>query len=86
MRIVDLERIEIELIAPSRWLGWLAVGDSFVFRVDETAMPLNATIVRLGGVVDPVSQTVKVFGVLETRDGRVRPGMSGTAVFPRAGG
>lgn len=86
VRIVDLDRLEIELIAPSKWLGWLTVGDSFTFAVDETGQPLPAVIVRLGGVVDPVSQTVKVFGVLDGRDARVRPGMSGTATFPRAGG
>lgn len=86
LRIVDLDRLEIELIAPSKWLGWLAVGDPFTFTVDETGQPLPATIVRLGGVVDPVSQTVKIFATLGGRDARVRPGMSGTATFARAGG
>lgn len=86
MRIVDVDRLEIELIAPSKWLGWLTVGEPFTFTVDETGEPLQARIVRLGGVVDPVSQTVKVFGVLDGAAVQVRPGMSGTATFPRAGG
>ncbi len=86
MRIVDREKIEIELIAPSRWLEWLSVGETFRFAVDETGASIEARIVRLAGVVDPVSQTVKVFAVPVLRDERVRPGMSGTAHFAKAGG
>jgi membrane fusion protein (multidrug efflux system) len=45
--VFDGHAFELELIAPSRWLGWLRV------KVEEigTAYPVRVT--RLGGQVDP---------------------------------
>lgn len=79
MRIVDGERLEIELIVPSDWLGWLAPGRPVAFCIDETGRCLPATIVRLGGAVDPVSQTAKAFAAFAGEHERVLPGMSGSA-------
>ncbi len=73
---------EIRLIVPSAWLKWLTPGWSLDYAVDETGAVLPAEVVRLGALVDPVSQTVPVFARLTVPEGdNVRPGMSGYARF-----
>jgi membrane fusion protein, multidrug efflux system len=79
LTIVGTHPIEVDLIVPSTWVRWLKTGVSFEFLVDETARSLDVTVARLGAVVDPISQTIKLTAkVTGTIDG-VLPGMSGTA-------
>jgi len=82
LRIVDRERLEIELLVSSSALPSLQPGTPFVFRVDETGQSYQARIVRLGAAVEPASQTVKVFGTFDGLYAGVLQGMSGTAVLP----
>ena len=86
LRIVDVRRLEIELIAPSRWLGWIAEGARFSFKLDETGQSRPARVVRLGGAVDPLSQTIKLFAAFDEITPDIWPGMSGVALFPQGGG
>ena len=81
LRIIDDGRLEIELIAPSRWMSWLRPGQSFVFAIDETGREHAAVVQRIAAAVDPVSQTVKLFGRFAVREAGVRHGMSGAALF-----
>lgn len=85
IRIVDMSRLEVEAIIPSKWLNWVKSGSTFEFTVDETGETLTAKIVRMGALVDPVSQTIKAYGVLVDRSHAVLPGMSGTATFAQNG-
>lgn len=85
LRIVDDSQLELELIVPSNWLGWLKQGDSFSFKVDETGETATAEVIRLGAVVDPVSQTIRIYGAFSQPTQSVLPGMSGTAVFQTPG-
>jgi RND family efflux transporter MFP subunit len=86
LEILDDQALEIELIAPSRWLGWLAPGTSFEVHIDETGRTYPARVERLGGRVDPVSQSVKIIGALTGSPPGLMPGMSGRALMspPRA--
>lgn len=85
IKIVDTGNMEIEAIVPSKWLQWLKSGSEFTFSVDETGQKLTAKLVRMGAIVDPVSQTIKAYGVLTDKDTSVLPGMSGTATFQNVG-
>ncbi len=86
IKIVGTSKTELELIVPSRWLVWLEEGVRFSFRVDETGETLDAKILRLGAVVDAVSQTIKVTGEFSSNQKKsVLPGMSGTATFASSG-
>lgn len=85
IKIVDTTRLEVEAIVPSIWLRWIKPGQGFQFVIDETGATVSAEVLRMGAVVDPVSQTIKAYGVLKTRNSSVLPGMSGTATFPDAG-
>ena len=79
--IVEETSFEIELIAPSAFLLWAHPGQKLKFSVDETGGTYDAEIKRIGALVDPVSQTVKLMAVMAPGDRRVVSGMSGTAAF-----
>jgi membrane fusion protein, multidrug efflux system len=85
IKIVDTTRLEVETIVPSRWLQWLKPGLNLSFLVDETGARIDASVVRVGAAVDPVSQTVTVYLALTSSDLTILPGMSGTATFIRPG-
>jgi len=84
LRIVSNQNLEIELIVPALWLRWLTVGTTFQFRVDETDKNLSAHVMRVGGVVDPVSQTIKIHAKPQNADPSLKDGMSGSAHFAQA--
>lgn len=75
--ILDDSTLEIEFIAPSRWLAWLKTGYRFQVQIDETGVTYPAKITRLGARVDPVSQSLKVAAVIDGRFPELIAGMSG---------
>ena len=62
LSILNDRDLEIELITPSNWLTWLTAGEKFTFLIDETGKTLEAQVAKIGAVVDPVSQTIKLTG------------------------
>lgn len=82
LSLYDDSSFELEMIVPSRWLRWLRSGTPFSVTLDETGQRYPAKIVRLSSAVEPVSQSVKVFGRIEEQgEGLLLPGMSGAAQF-----
>ncbi len=81
LSILNDRDLEIELIVPSNWLNWLTVEESFSFMIDETGKILDAKVSKIGAVVDPVSQTIKLTGKFSGDISGVLSGMSGTAQF-----
>lgn len=81
LSVLSDEELEIELIAPSKWLSWLRKDAKFVLHIDETNTGYAASVSRIGAAVDPVSQTVQVIGVFDGDVDSVRAGMSGSASF-----
>lgn len=82
--ILDDRNLEIDLVAPSRWLGWLKQGEGFSFAIDETGKSHVARLSAIGAEVDAISQTVRLTGSFQNNDGSVLAGMSGTANFDAA--
>jgi len=81
LEILDDREMEVELVVPSRWLPWLKAGHAFTLRLEETGREYPATVVRTGARIDPVSQSVKVFGTVTGRFPELVAGMSGSATF-----
>ena len=79
--ILEDKALELELIVPSRWLAWLKQGTGFGMSIDETGRSYQAEVTRLSGKVDPVSQSIKVYGRLLDQAADLLPGMSGHATF-----
>ena len=83
LTIYDDSAFEVETIVPSGWLAWLRPGYALTIAVDETGGRYAATVSRIAGVVDPVSQSVKIVALLANEapaEGQapLMPGMSGT--------
>ncbi|QZN96592.1 efflux RND transporter periplasmic adaptor subunit [Symbiopectobacterium purcellii] len=79
LAIYDDSAFELEMIVPSRWLVWLKQGSPFQVTLDETGLTYPAEISRISSSVEPVSQSVKVFGRLAQPSAGLLPGMSGVA-------
>jgi membrane fusion protein, multidrug efflux system len=77
LEIINEKDLEVEFIAPSKSLPQLKPGNTFKVTLDETAKTYKASIIRLGGRVDPVSQTIKVYGRITQNSAELLPGMSG---------
>jgi RND family efflux transporter MFP subunit len=84
VELVDTRNLEVEMVIPSRWLKKLAAGTQFSLQLDEFATPVKAKIDRNVGTIDPVSQTIRVIGVLLNPPAALLPGMSGEVIFPDA--
>ncbi len=82
LEIINDKDLEIEFIAPSKSLPQLKPGKTFKVTLDETGKAYKAEIIRLGGRVDPVSQTIKVFGRITDNSAEILPGMSGAIELP----
>ena len=82
LAILDDSRLEIEAIVPSHLLASMGAGVAFVFRIDELGRAeVRAAVLSTGAAVDPVSKTVKLFGVIESPIPGILAGMSGTVHF-----
>jgi len=81
LELVDQSSLEVELVAPARWLKWLRPGVPFDLHVEDLDVTAPGKVVRLGGRVDPIAQTVRVIGVLDSAPRGLLPGMSGVTRF-----
>jgi len=79
--ILDDSVWELEFVVPSPWLVWLKRGYVFQVILDETARTYPARLSRIGTRIDPVSQTVKVVGVMEGDFSDLKSGMSGRVLL-----
>jgi RND family efflux transporter MFP subunit len=84
LEILDDSTLELEFLAPSRWLIWLKPGAKFQVRIDETGKTYPASVVRTGARIDPVSQSIKIKGQIAGRYPELLAGMSGVVSFPAA--
>ncbi|WP_156035405.1 efflux RND transporter periplasmic adaptor subunit [Microbulbifer sp. HZ11] len=88
--LVDNRGLEVEAIIPSVWLAHLSIGDNFQVLINETGLTYSATLQRIVPVVDPVTRTVRVIGVIDSGEESITTsrllisGMSGEARFQRA--
>lgn len=81
LEILDDRQLEAEMVVPSRWLAWLATGTPFELTIDETGRTYPAVVTRLAARIDPVSQSLVVFGKVTAAHAALLPGMSGRASF-----
>jgi RND family efflux transporter MFP subunit len=79
--LINNRKLEAEMIVPSKWMKWLKPDHNFTIVIDETDERFEATVLRYGGKVDPVSQSVKVYSGIEGDTSTLLSGMSGRAVF-----
>ncbi len=81
LAVLDDSNPEIRVVVPSTWLRWLKPGSGFTLQIDETGQKYPAKVTRLGARIDPVSQSLEIFGSFPNRPKDLVTGMSGTALF-----
>lgn len=79
--IFDTSELEIEFLVPSVWLNWLQTNDQFHILVRETNTSLLARIKKIDIKINPVSQSVKIWGEFDEEQHNLIPGMSGEVRF-----
>lgn len=77
VEILDDRILIAKLILPESLLPQLNIGDSIRMRIDETGEMVEAKVVRIGAVLDPVSSLFKVDAEIVNADGKLRAGMEG---------
>lgn len=82
--ILDDRRLEIVLWVPSPWLSWLKPETPFAVFIDENQTQYPAIVEKIGARIDAVSQSIKIFGVIDGQFNDLIPGMSGRALFDSA--
>lgn len=81
LEILDDSALELEIMAPSRWLAWFKPGYSFHVRIDDTGKTYPVKLLRLGAKIDPVSQSIKAVAIIDGRFPELLAGMSGNIVI-----
>ena len=82
IRIVNEKKLELVLMVPSAWLSQVKQGSNFKVTIDETGETHAARIIQSTGLIEPVSQSIRVIAEITHPTTTVIPGMSGTATFP----
>lgn len=77
LEIIDNSSLEVEAVVPSSWLSQNALDRGFTILIDETNTAHQGKFDRTAGVVDPVSQTVRLIGHLIEPPSQLIAGMSG---------
>ena len=86
LEILDDSALETQMIAPSSTLAWLKPGMTFDVKIRETGKTYSAAVTGFSGRVDPVTQSIKVYGKISSPDAALLPGMSGEASLEQPAG
>lgn len=81
MLIIDNQKVELEVIVPSKWYSKLKIGGKFNVSIDETGKTYPAMIKKIGAKVDAVSQSINVYGEIVGDFPELKAGMSGQSSF-----
>ena len=81
MEIASDEPLQAQFLLPSKWLRWVNQGAPLIVSINENGRKYPATITRLYGEIDPVSQSIQVVATLNDYPDTLLPGMSGQAVL-----
>lgn len=73
---------EVRVILPSYYYAAVQIGTRFSIHLDETRRTYPAQVIRTGGRIDPVSQTLPIVGQIVGVFPELLPGMGGVVTFP----
>jgi membrane fusion protein (multidrug efflux system) len=82
LKVVNIENLTFELQIPSPWLSWLHLGSNFKVHINDINKTVSAKVTLINPEIEPISQTVKIIGIIYPPNPALRPGMSGQAIFP----
>lgn len=77
MEVASTEPLQAKFLLPSKWLRWVNVGAPVDITLNETDKTYSATVTRVSGEIDPVSQSIQLVATLHEYADPLLPGMSG---------
>lgn len=81
--LVNPAALKAQMFVPAAWVTWLRVGMPVILYIRETGQEFKGRVAKLNSRVDGVSQQLEVEARLDKGEGRLLPGMVGTASFDR---
>lgn len=81
IEIVKDTTLLAELLVPSQLLKKIKIGDTFKVYLHNEENPVYAKIKRIGSVIDPSSDTIKIEAEIDNKKGNLKSGMTGRADF-----
>lgn len=81
LKVVNTDNLTFEVQVPSQWLLWLKIGSDFSVYINDINKTIPAKITFINPEIEPISQTVKIVGLITPANPVLRPGMTGQAVF-----
>lgn len=81
IKVVNTENLTFEVQVPSQWLSWLRIDSPFSVRINDINKTIPAKVTLINPEIEPISQTVKIVGVISPSNPLLRPGMTGQAIF-----
>ncbi|MBF0400631.1 MAG: HlyD family efflux transporter periplasmic adaptor subunit [Magnetococcales bacterium] len=73
---------EVRVILPSYYYAVAQIGTEFSIHLEETRRSYPVRVIRTGGRIDPVSQTLPIVGQVVGTFPELLPGMGGPVSFP----
>ena len=83
MDILDHRNLEMTIIVPSSWVGWLQPGSKFAISISETDKTYPGAVTSIGAEVNSLNQTIRAVGKIVGNHPELLPGMSGSVHFER---
>ena len=82
--LVNPASLKAQMFVPAGWIQWLRPGVPLLIHVRETGQAFKAHVSKVNARVDGVSQQLEVEARIDKGQGRLLPGMVGSAVFDPA--
>lgn len=85
--IMQTDRVRVHVVLPESAAATVRVGDPIELRFPAlpNSEPLQAAVTRVTGNIDPQTRTMPAEAELDNSDGRLLPGMYGSAVVTLSG-
>jgi membrane fusion protein (multidrug efflux system) len=81
LKVVNTENLTFEVQVPSQWLSWLHINSRFSVHINDINKTISAKVTLINPEIEPISQTVKIVGLISPPNPLLRPGMTGQAIF-----
>lgn len=78
IEIEQVDRLLAKIFFPSSYYQELTIGRILNIHIKETNSNIQATIIRVGGTIDPSSSTIAVDAEIDNSKRELLPGMTGT--------
>jgi RND family efflux transporter MFP subunit len=79
--LVNASTLKAQMFVPAAWVAWLRPGTPLTISVKDLGQSFRARVSKLNSRVDGASQQLEVEARIDKAEGRLLPGMVGSAVF-----